>query len=130
MNEKQLKVLILDDEEGIVDFMGRILRARGLDTCQACDGLTAVRIFEEQRPDICVLDVHLKDSLIDGVEVLARIKAVDPQAVCIMVTRITDQATIDRSRTLGVSEYLFKPIDTKELLGVIMRVAEKISGKM
>ncbi len=130
MNEKKLKVLILDDEEGIVDFMGRILQVRGFEICQACNGEAAVRIFEEQRPDICVLDVHLKDSVIDGVETLARIKAIDSNAICIMVTRITDQATVDRSRALGVTEYLFKPIDTKELLGVIARVAETVQKKV
>ena len=126
MADKKLKILILDDEEGIVNYMGKILMLKGYDTVTACEGNAAVRLFEEHRPDICILDVHLTDSVIDGVEVLEKIKAIDTKSVCIMVTRITDPEKVSRARELGASRYLLKPIDTKDMITVVTETAQEL----
>lgn len=126
MNDKPLKVLILDDEEGIVDYMGKILKLKGYDAFTAVDADQAVAVFQEHRPDICILDVHLSNSELDGVEVLEKIKEIDGEAVCIMVTRITDQEKVDRARELGALRYLLKPIDTKDLVDVVNKTAQEL----
>ena len=130
MTDKQIKILILDDEEGIVDYMGKILKLKGYDVVTACVGEEAVRVFDEHRPDICILDVHLTNSVIDGVEVLEKIKAIEENAVCIMVTRITDQEKVDRARALGASRYLLKPIDTKDLIAVVNKTAQELRERV
>ncbi|MBF0122782.1 MAG: response regulator [Candidatus Omnitrophica bacterium] len=116
MSEQSVKILVVDDEEGILDFVQRILRFRGFETWGTIDGVEAVRIFEQERPAIVLIDVQLNDSKIDGIEVLERIKKIAPLTVCLMITRITEPDAIDRAKALGAEQYLLKPLDTKELL--------------
>ena len=58
-------------------------------------------------------------------QVLEKIKGINSRAACIMVTRITDQAKVDRARELGASRYLLKPIDTKDLIAVVNKVVQE-----
>ena len=120
MKYNMLKVLIVDDEEGITDFMGKILRLRGFSTFEALE------IFKKEQPQINILDIRLGNSSIDGLGVLEQIKNIDPSAKCIMVTRVTDEAAINKARELGAVHYLLKPIDAKEWINVVLEVADSI----
>ncbi len=126
MKYQMLKVLIVDDEEGITDFMGKILRLRGFSTFEALDGISALEIFKKERPHINILDIRLGNSSIDGLGVLEQIKKIDPSARCIMVTRVTDETAINKAKELGAVHYLLKPIDAKEWVGVVLEVADSI----
>jgi two-component system response regulator MprA len=120
MSDHQVKILVVDDEEGILDFMQRILRFRGFDTFGTKDGVEAVEIFEKEKPAIALIDVQLHDSRIDGIEVLRHIKKIAPLTICLMITRITEPDAIDRAKAAGADQYLLKPLDTKELLARVM----------
>ena len=61
-------------------------------------------------------------SPIDGIETLKRIKEIDKDAVCIMVTRITEKDAVEQSRNLGASAYVLKPLELAELDKVISEV--------
>jgi DNA-binding response OmpR family regulator len=121
--------LIVDDEEGILDYTHKILELKGYQTVTALDGPAAVENFKKERPQMAIIDVFLAYSPFDGVEVLEKIKQIDKEIECIMVTRITDEEKIKKSRELGAVHYLLKPIDTKDLLAVVNEVAEKIRRK-
>lgn len=95
MSEDPLKLLIVDDEEGIVDFVKRIYSRKGFITFGATDGITAVEIFKQEKPQISLIDIHMPNSPIDGVETLKRIKEIDKDATCIMVTRITEKDKVE-----------------------------------
>lgn len=124
-----LKVLVVDDEEGLLDLTQRMLQFKcGYQTVGTGDGIEAVKLFGEHRPDICILDVHLDDSKLDGIDVLREIKKIDPAAKCIMITRITDEHTIKAAQELGACAYLLKPLDSKEWLKVVKEVAEGLNG--
>ena len=129
MTDQPIKVLIVDDEEGIVDYLSKILVLKGYKAFTALDGPKAVAIFEAERPDISVLDVHLTYSPIDGVEVLEKIKQIDKSAECVMVTRITDKNKIEDAKALGATHYILKPVDAKDLVAVVNRVAQKIKER-
>jgi len=121
-NKPPLKLLVVDDEEGIVDFTQRIYKRKGFITFGATDGITAVEIFKKERPQINLIDVHMPFSPIDGIETLKRIKEIDKDAVCIMVTRITEKDAVEQSRNLGASAYVLKPLELAELDKVISEV--------
>ena len=129
MSEEAIKVLIVEDVEGIVVYMHKMLVLKGYKTFTALDGPKAVEIFEKERPQISILDVHLTYSPIDGVEVLEKIKAIDEAAVCIMVTRITDEAKIQKAKELGAAHYLLKPIDTKDMVSIVNEAADGIRNQ-
>jgi len=128
MKDKPMKILILDDEEGILDYMSKILRLKGFDPLSALDAATAVKLFSKHRPELCLLDVHLSGSASDGVCVLEEIREIEPGAVCIMITRITDKDKVERARELGAARYLLKPIDTQELLDIVRNAAQHLRG--
>lgn len=121
--EEPIKVLVVDDEAGILDFMQRILRFHGYTTLGAADGGEAIGMIDKESPAVALIDIQLHDSRIDGIGVLEHIKRVSPSTVCLMVTRITEPEAIARARALGAEQYLLKPLDTKELL---LRLGEAV----
>lgn len=122
--QASLKLLVVDDEEGIVDFIKRIYSRKGFVTFGATDGITAVEIFQKERPQVSLIDIHMPYSPIDGVETLRRIKEIDKDATCIMVTRITEKDKVEESRKFGASAYILKPIELEELDKAIAEVAK------
>lgn len=130
MGENQgLKLLAIDDEEGIVHFIKKLYDRRGFVTFVATDGVTGVEIFKKERPLVTLIDVHMPDSPIDGIETLRQIKAVDKDAICIMVTFITENEPVRQSRELGAAAYLLKPFEIKDLDKVISEVANVKIGE-
>jgi two-component system response regulator (stage 0 sporulation protein F) len=127
--QKQLKLLVVDDEPGIVDFTQKIYQKRGFLTFGATDGIAAVEIFEKERPEINLIDIHMPYSPIDGIEVLRRIKALEKEANCIMVTRIHQEKEIEEARKLGALHYLTKPFEIEELDKCIADIAAKYKQK-
>lgn len=123
-NQKQIKLLVVDDEEGIVDYTMKIYARKGLAVFGATDGIAAVEIFQKEKPQISLIDVHMPYSPIDGIETLKRIKTVDKDAICIMVTRITDNDKVEQARALGASAYVLKPLELEELDRVISEAAK------
>jgi DNA-binding response OmpR family regulator len=125
MSDVPLKLLVVDDEEGIVDFTTRIYTRKGFITFGATDGIKAVEIFEKERPGISLIDVHMPYSPIDGIETLKRIKNIDKSAICIMVTRITEQDTVAVAKEFGANAYVLKPLEMEDLDKVIADVLKK-----
>lgn len=129
MNQQMIKVLVVDDEEDITYFTTKILEREGFRPFQALDGGRALEIFYREKPQICIIDVHLGYSKIDGMEVLEKIKETDKAVECIMITRITDEDTIDKAKKLGVKEYLLKPIANEQWLEKVHAAADAIKGR-
>lgn len=124
----QFKLLIVDDEPGIVDFTQKIYQKKGFITFGATDGIAAVDIFKKERPDVSLIDIHMPFSPIDGIEVLRRIKEIDNNAGCIMVTRIHDEQAVEESKKLGALHYLTKPFEIEELEKCVDEITNKIRG--
>jgi DNA-binding response OmpR family regulator len=119
MAKDNIKLLVVDDEEGIVDYVKKLYDLEGFITFGATDGAKAVEIFKAELPQLVILDVFMPYSPIDGIETLRQIKQIEPKAVCVMVTRIADKEKIDEARKLGAAHYIIKPIDIEELKKVI-----------
>jgi len=122
--DKALKLLVVDDEEGIVDFVKKIYSRKGFITFGATDGPAAVEIFRKENPQVTLLDVHMPYSPMDGVETLKQIKEINKDAICIMVSRITEKGKIEQAKQLGAAAYILKPLELEELDKVISEVAK------
>jgi DNA-binding response OmpR family regulator len=123
-NNPALKLLVVDDEETIVSFTRKLFDKKGFVTFGATDGVAAVDIFKKERPHISLIDVHMPFSPINGIETLRQIKEIDKDAVCLMVTRITEKTAVEACRKLGALAYLKKPLDIDDL----EKVVEKAKG--
>ena len=128
MDKSKIKILVVDDEEDIAHFTAKILQYDGFTAFKAMDGAQALAIFEKERPQICLIDVHLGYSKIDGMDVLRKIKATDKNVECIMITRITDKDTIAEAKKLGVKEYLLKPLASEQWLEKVHVAVNALQG--
>jgi DNA-binding NtrC family response regulator len=127
--DRKIKLMVLDDESSIVDYITKIFTMRGYETFGALNAKQALEIFEAHKPDICILDIFLVDSQMDGVEVLENIRKVSQDTVCIMFTRITDDEKVKKANELGIFEFLFKPLDPKRLKDVVAEAARQVSKR-
>ncbi|MEC4986899.1 MAG: response regulator transcription factor [Oscillatoria sp. PMC 1068.18] len=111
-----MKILIVEDEPEIAKLIQQTLEREGFHCSQCHNGLTALQLFQEQEPDVIVLDLMLPG--LDGLEVCARIRQQlgkkDP--FILMLTAKGEE--IDRviGLSTGADDYLVKPFSPKELV--------------
>src|SRR5690606_20136631 len=74
-----LDILVVDDEQDIRELVAGVLSDEGYDCRTAADSTTALRLIDERRPSLVLLDVWLHGSAMDGLEVLDAIKVREPQ---------------------------------------------------
>ena len=129
MGDLNISVLALDDEEGLVDFIQQILEREGYTTFMETDGMTAVNFFRAKRPDITLIDVALAINSISGIEVLKKIKEIDSNAICIMLTRITDESTVKRAKDLGALHYVLKPFKGEDIIKIVNEAGQIIKKR-
>ena len=112
--EKDMKkVLVVDDEQSIIDVLVYNLKKEGYETIEATDGITAVNIALEQKPDLMLLDIMLPK--LDGLSVCKRVK--NHLNIPILMLTAKD-AEIDKivGLELGADDYITKPFSVRELM--------------
>ncbi|HVV89228.1 MAG TPA: response regulator transcription factor [Solirubrobacterales bacterium] len=112
-----MKILVVEDEAGIADFLERGLRAEGYEVEVAGDGREGARLAVEPEVDLVVLDRMLPG--IDGLEVLARLRRARPALPVIMLTARGEIADRVEGLDSGATDYLTKPFAFDELLARI-----------
>jgi two-component system, NarL family, invasion response regulator UvrY len=118
-----VKVLIVDDHPIVRAGLRRLLTAEaGFEVREAASGREALSVFREQQPTLVILDLNLPG--IGGLEVLARLKAVSPDARVLVLSMHDDDAHVTRALRAGAAGYLTKNAPPEELLEAIGRVAE------
>jgi DNA-binding NtrC family response regulator len=112
-HEARKKVLIVDDEYLIRYSLQRLLKREGYAAFTAGSGLEALRIFEERKPEIVILDIHLPDS--NDLSLLKIIKEGSPTVAIIMTTGSPDPQSSVEAMKMGALAYLEKPLDMYSL---------------
>lgn len=107
------RVLVVDDESQIRQFLRISLKAEGFRVFEACSGTEALAVFAREAPDILILDLGLPD--MDGVDVLARLRETTNVPVIILSVRDHEQQKV-RALNLGANDYVTKPFGVDELL--------------
>jgi CheY-like chemotaxis protein/two-component sensor histidine kinase len=122
MSPPSLRILVVDDNRDAADSLAMLLRTTGNDIRTAYDGLEAVQVASEFRPDVVLLDIGLPK--IDGHEVAQRIRK-EPwgRPMCLIaVTGWSDETDRARSRAAGFDHHLVKPLDTGHLAQLLASV--------
>lgn len=107
------KVLVVDDEVEVADFLCNFLRRFKIETEQATSSKEALKLYDKQEPDWVFLDIRMPD--MDGFELLTALKEKDPEAKVIMITGSEDKQSQERAKSLGALDYIVKPLDLEEL---------------
>ena len=121
------KILIVEDNEGIVSFLKSELELEDFETCVALDGRSALEIFADEKPDLVLLDIMLPS--LSGIEVLRRIRKHDEDTPVILVTARDGTDDKVTGLNLGSDDYITKPFKIEELLArinAVLRRAEKV----
>ncbi|WP_311492806.1 response regulator transcription factor [uncultured Anaerococcus sp.] len=108
------KILILDDEDPIRQFMKINLDYQGYQTVEAASGEEALRIFDEEQPAVAILDIMLPG--ISGYEVCEKIRDKSPMTGIIMVSAKSQDIDKILGLEKGADDYIIKPFNPQELI--------------
>ena len=111
------KILIVDDEVKMCFTLTKLFELSHYSVAVAHNGLEALDKVDSFQPHCVLLDIRMPQ--MNGVEVLKRVKQEHPEIVIIMTTAVVTEESRDECLKIGAAEYLIKPIDFKELLGII-----------
>lgn len=114
------KVLVVDDEALICDLLRQVLTHHGYEVVTALNGREALERFEQQRPEVTLLDLHMPR--MSGIEVLTRMREIDPRASVMVLTGCITDTLEHQARALGVTEFLLKEsLSLDVLVGAVGR---------
>jgi len=102
------KLLVVDDEHDICDFVKNFFQERGYDVLTALNGDEAISLAKSDKPDLILLDIKMKG--MDGIATLKHIKENDRKQKVIMVTALEDRDKMEEACKLGACDYITKPL--------------------
>lgn len=112
MNNK-FRVLIIEDDSNICNFVRTILETNGYQVISAANGSNGSTMFLSHRPDLVILDLGLPD--IDGIDLIADIRQKSDTPIIVLSAR-TDESDKVEALDIGANDYVTKPFGTGELL--------------
>lgn len=107
------KLLVVDDEPEICDFLKTFFEDRDFDVHTAQSGEAAIREAEIFRPQVMLLDIKMGN--VDGLSVLKKMKENFPRTKVIMVTALETTDKIEEAMRLGADNYITKPLSLEYL---------------
>ena len=118
-----MKLLIVDDEVEICDFLRSFFEERNYQVKGVTSGEEALKVAEEFKPHVVLLDIKMAG--VDGIQVLKKLKAKFPRVKVIMVTALETRDKIEECLRFGADNYITKPLSLEYLEN---DVREKIEG--
>jgi two-component system, OmpR family, KDP operon response regulator KdpE len=115
-------ILAVDDEPGVLRLIKLELSSQGVRVVTAGDGEEALRIAEQQRPDVVILDIMMPD--MGGLEVMRRLRERTSVPIILLTAKDHDQDKV-RGLDLGADDYLVKPFNPEELSARVRAVLRR-----
>jgi DNA-binding response OmpR family regulator len=119
---KTYKILVVDDEVDIVDFIGDYLTGEGYEVIKAYDGVEALNKMRQNLPDLVVLDIMLPG--LDGFEVCKQIRADSTIPILMVTAKDTDVDKIV-GLEIGADDYIPKPFNPRELVARVKAILRR-----
>ena len=117
------RILVVDDDLALAEMIGIVLGSEGFDVATCSDGAQALDVFQQENPDLILLDVMLPG--MDGIEICTRIRK-ESDVPIVMLTARTDTADVVAGLEAGADDYVPKPFKPKEL---VARVRARLRGR-
>ena len=115
-------VLVVDDETGILETLGILLKNAGFRVQTALGGRLGIELLESARPDIVLTDVRMPN--VGGLELLAAVRKSDSDLPVILMTAQADLRSAIQAVNAGAFYYIQKPFVNDELIAILRRAAE------
>src|SRR5579884_4159568 len=120
------KILIIEDEAGIVHLLNLYLKDAGYTVVVANDGADGLALHARERPDLVVLDIMLPS--LDGFEVCRRIRGWSKTPI-LMLTARGDEDDRIAGLELGADDYIVKPFSPRELVSRVRAILRRVEGQ-
>lgn len=118
---KPLSILVVDDELNVRQLLNKILSKEGYTVYTACDGVDALDVFQSTNIDIIISDIKMPR--MTGIELLHKIKQIEPDVGFILITAFaTTETAIDALKS-GAQDYVKKPFDFSEILMAVKKIS-------
>ena len=117
-------ILLVDDEKDIRQLIGQILSDEGYQVCLASNSETAMKEINSKSPDLIILDIWLKDSNMDGIEILKTVRSNDKNIPVVIISGHGNIEIAVAAVKQGAYDFLEKPFNTDQLIVVIKRALE------
>ena len=112
--EPEPTILVVDDNNGVLEFLMLLLSKHGLSVIGASSGDQCLNIVKSRPVSLIILDVMMP--AMDGLEVCRELKKITPSIPIILLTARDDMTTRAAAMDLGVSEFVTKPVNNRDLL--------------
>ncbi|MDY6837069.1 MAG: response regulator [Thermodesulfobacteriota bacterium] len=119
-----LKILLIDDEEPIRKVLGLYLRSKDYEVITAADGREGIEAFQQESPAVVLTDIKMPG--MDGIEVLKRVKEMNPETEIIVITGHGDMDLAVQALQLDASDFITKPVDNQALSVALKRAKERM----
>ncbi|WP_160724207.1 response regulator [Bacillus sp. USDA818B3_A] len=113
------KILIVDDQFGIRILLNEVFQKEGYQTFQAANGVQALEIVTKHHPDLVLLDMKIPG--MDGIEILKRMKVIDPEIRVIIMTAYGELDMIQEAKDLGALTHFAKPFDIDDIRAAVRK---------
>jgi DNA-binding response OmpR family regulator len=113
------KILIVDDEPSFCELLKTLLKSHGHEALTAYTGQDALDSFMQCRPHFTLLDLRMPE--MDGLEVLKKIRAIDPKAAVMILTAWGTDEKEQQARRLGATDFLSKALSLENILASLER---------
>jgi DNA-binding NtrC family response regulator len=119
MIENDIKMIVVDDEKEICHLLSRLLEQEGCKVQVANNGVDALKLIKSEQPDALFTDFKMPG--MDGIELMAKAKELDPDLPVILITAYADVVGAVNAIKKGAHDYLSKPFDHAEIARVLHR---------
>jgi len=119
---REEKIMIVDDEKDIVDFVVAYLAKEGYPTIEAYDGRVALELWKKHRPDLVVLDILMPH--LDGLSFCREVRKESGVPIIILSARSGEDDRI-AGLEIGADDYMIKPFSPRELVARIRAVLRR-----
>lgn len=123
MGQEKSRILVVDDEPGMREFLEIMLEKEGYNVETTADGRRAVEKIESKPFDLAIVDIQMP--VMNGIEVLKRINEKKTDTTAIMITAFASHETAIEAMKLGAYDYITKPFKIDEIKLVIKKALEK-----
>jgi DNA-binding NtrC family response regulator len=120
-------LLVVDDEQGILDVVGRFARRTGFEVVACSGGHQAIAHLQTRHADVAMVDLRMPD--IGGLDVIRAIREIDPRCQTVLMTGYATVDTAVEAIKLGATDYLSKPLDFARLEQLLTSVREEIERR-
>ena len=112
-----VKILVVDDKYFVRLKLRTLLEASHHQVVEAENGIEAIKVFKEEKPDLIFCDVIMPE--MDGLTTLVKILEMDPNAKINMVTSLGEQSILMEALARGAKEVILKPFDEQKILDLV-----------